>query len=161
MQIELPGGWWLVCGRLATEPKYTKTVGKYGARKCTASLITDEERDPADDDKRTTTWCSIAAWSGLATVLRYAEKWDRVLVIGKYVEFESGERVFKVLDAAFLTVTSPRKAMNKPAPSNSKKSSPTKQAPPPKPHPPPIPEDVQDFDDELDALVKKHGGLPF
>lgn len=185
MQVELAEGVWLVCGQVMTEPKYTRGEGEKKYKRCSASLITGTGPNPDDLAETITYWCEVVAWNGLANALRYADKWDRVLAVGQWEEYEHDGQKRKNLRAEFLSVTPVRKSAHKlmreaKKASRSKKASAEEdelereedgapeQKTPKAPDIPVVPE-LQEaaappepsYGDELDELIAQNGGLPF
>lgn len=113
MQVQLSEDVWLVCGRMVTEPKYTRGEGEKKYKRCSASLITGHGPNPDDLAETTTYWCEVVAWNGLANALRYADKWDMVLAVGQWEEYECDGEMRKNLRAEFLSVTPVRKSAYK------------------------------------------------
>lgn len=113
MQVQLSEDVWLVCGQVMTEPKYTRGEGEKKYKRCSASLITGTGPNPDDLAETITYWCEVVAWNGLANALRYADKWDRVLAVGQWEEYERDGQKRKNLRAEFLSVTPVRKSAYK------------------------------------------------
>lgn len=100
---KLQSGHWIVAG-WCSEPRFNY-VGESKTPKCSIGIAAGKSKTEKDDNGNPKTiWISVVAWRDMAYILYQARKGDSVMATGLLHEHEWEGRVYKDIQAEFVSV---------------------------------------------------------